>query len=195
MILKLTILLAALTAFIATPAASAHNGVSYYLALGDSLAAETNATEVEPPFTDQGYADQLAGLKRATIPNAQARQARLPGGDDGEHGRPLPGTRGRGGHHLCRFAQRLAAARRRCSFLHAHKGNVAFVTIDIGANDVFEGVPLPVLQANLASILTKLREAAGPDVPIVGMQLLRPGPPPKPGRRVACRPYRRRSPS
>jgi lysophospholipase L1-like esterase len=72
------------------------------------------------------------------------------------------------------------------SFLQAHKGKVALVTIDIGANDlswrdaqgndVFcllepDGCATrtTVMAEDLAAILADLRAAAGPDVPIVGM--------------------------
>ena len=66
-------------------------------------------------------------------------------------------------------------------FLEAHRSFVAFVTIDIGANDFpcqtdLSCVPGGVasVQANLPVIMAALREAAGPDVPIVGMSLYNP---------------------
>jgi lysophospholipase L1-like esterase len=72
------------------------------------------------------------------------------------------------------------------SFLEAHKGKVALVTIDIGANDLSRFDPhgnlisclfepqgcaaqAQSLQANLSAILAELEAAAGPGVPIVGM--------------------------
>lgn len=165
--LRLSLLATIAAALLAAPLASADNGVTYYVSLGDSLAAGTNATEVGPPFTDQGYADQLAALERARIPKLKLVKLGCPRETTGSMSDPFP-YEGRGGHVLCRFPQgsQLADA---LSFLHAHKGKVAFVTIDIGANDVFQMVPVPVLLANLASILDQLRAAAGPDVPIVGM--------------------------
>src|SRR5262249_35909155 len=71
-------------------------------------------------------------------------------------------------------------------FLHAHKGKVALITIDIGANDLgrldaqgnlvlceFEpagcATRIAAMEGNLTAILSELRAAAGPDVPIVGM--------------------------
>jgi len=48
------------------------------------------------------------------------------------------------------------------------------VTIDIGANDVLHGGGVPAIQANLPVILAALRQAAGPSVPIVGMNLYDP---------------------
>jgi lysophospholipase L1-like esterase len=60
-------------------------------------------------------------------------------------------------------------------FLDQHPGEIAFITIDIGANDIFldcEGDPacfIPQISTNLPHILNTLREHAGPGVPIVGM--------------------------
>ena len=166
---RLTLLATVAAALLAATSARADNGVRYYVSLGDSLAAGTNATGVGDPFifTDNGYADQLAALEQARIPKLELVKLGCPGETTGSMVDPFP-YEGRGDHHLCRFSHgsQLAEA---VNFLHAHKGNVAFVTIDIGANDVFQSVPLPVALANLASTLDQLRAAAGPDVPIVGM--------------------------
>jgi hypothetical protein len=56
-------------------------------------------------------------------------------------------------------------------FLSMHRGEIAFVTIDVGANDFFEYgdlAPATIL-TYLPQILDRLRTATGPDVPIVGM--------------------------
>jgi lysophospholipase L1-like esterase len=77
-------------------------------------------------------------------------------------------------HRLCRddydTGSQLGDA---VEFLDEHAGEVAFITIDIGANDIFqcEGDPacfIPQIATNLPHILNTLREHAGPDVPIVG---------------------------
>ena len=167
MLLKLTVLIAVLAAVVAQPAA-ADNGVRYYLSLGDSLAAGFEPTL--PPgenFGTEGYADQLYALKRAQIPQLKLVKLGCGGETTGSMSDPFP-YEGRGDHFFCSFphGSQLAEA---LNFLHAHKHAVAFVTIDIGANDVFTGVPVPMIQANLASILLQLRNAAGPDVRIVGM--------------------------
>jgi len=62
------------------------------------------------------------------------------------------------------------------AFLQAHRGEVAFVTIDIGGNDVTapDGGGVEAVQANLPVILAELREAAGPAVPIIGMSYYHP---------------------
>ena len=60
-------------------------------------------------------------------------------------------------------------------FLDAHPGEVALITINLGANDIFEdceGDPscfIPQIATNLPFILETLRDHAGPGVPIVGM--------------------------
>jgi lysophospholipase L1-like esterase len=60
------------------------------------------------------------------------------------------------------------------AFLRAHHEHVALVTIDIGGNDVIGGGGVPQIQANLPVILSDLRAAAGPEVPIVGMSYYNP---------------------
>jgi lysophospholipase L1-like esterase len=67
------------------------------------------------------------------------------------------------------------------AFLEEHRGQVAFVTIDIGAEAGQCGLDVGCLTAafqtirtNLATILGKLRQAAGPAVPIVGMNYYSP---------------------
>jgi hypothetical protein len=56
-------------------------------------------------------------------------------------------------------------------FLDAHSGEIAFVTIDVGANDVFQygDQAIPTILTYLPQILARLRVAAGPSVPIIGM--------------------------
>ena len=54
------------------------------------------------------------------------------------------------------------------AFLTEHRGQVAFVTIDLGANDILSGGGVPAVLANLPVILGTLK-AADPTVPIIGM--------------------------
>jgi hypothetical protein len=89
-----------------------------------------------------------------------------------------------GKHSLCHYAagSQLDAA---VSFLEAHPGQVAFITIDVGGEELIErcidhtgllidracAVDLrPGLQARLTHIVDALSAAAGPGVPIVGMK-------------------------
>ena len=75
------------------------------------------------------------------------------------------------------------------SFLEAHPGQVAFITIDIGANDLLDRCLdfdtglidrgcavdlLPRLQVRLTQIVDALAAAAGTGVPIVGMTYYNP---------------------
>ncbi len=146
---------------------------AYYLALGDSL-----SQGLQPgPFggdelTAQGYPNQLASRLRHVIPGLRLVKLGCPG--------ETTTTMIHGG--ICSYAagSQLAQAVR---FLRAHRGEVALITIDIGANDpnscVIGAQPLtipdclyhrlPEIQRNLGTILAQLRSAAGQHVLIVGM--------------------------
>jgi lysophospholipase L1-like esterase len=145
----------------------------YYLSLGDSLARgiQPGPTGRNGP-TAHGYPDQLTGMLRTGI--ADLRLVKL--GCSGE----TTYTMIHGG--LCRYAagSQLAQAVR---FLRQHRGSVALVTIDIGANDpnscvlghpissIFGCLDTRIKQTerNALAILRKLRAAAGPKVLMVGM--------------------------
>jgi lysophospholipase L1-like esterase len=149
-----------------------HNA-PYYLSLGDSLAQgiQPGPTGRNGPTT-QGYPDQLAGMIKPGIPDI--RLVKL--GCSGE----TTYTMIHGG--ICRYpaGSQLAEATR---FLRQHRGSVALVTIDIGANDPNScvlGHPISAMfgclssrirqtERNALSILGKLRAAAGPKVLIIGM--------------------------
>ena len=122
------------------------------------------------------------------VPRAAAQRAeRVPWRRRGKAPSGPPDDRGR----LATRGAPTARARRSRpprTFLRAHRGQVAFVTVDIGANDV-DGcatggkVNVPCLNAGIASIKKnipkiskRLRAAAGRGVTIVGMTLLRPVP-------------------
>jgi lysophospholipase L1-like esterase len=145
-------------------------GVSY-LALGDSLAVGYQPGRGE---TAQGYVDVLWRTLRQDRPALGQRNV----GCAGETSRSmLTGSRS-----PCQYraGSQLDAA---VAFLTAHPGQVALITIDIGANDLVgrcldpdtgrlgracaTGV-LPRLQTRLAQILGALANAA-PGVPVVGM--------------------------
>jgi lysophospholipase L1-like esterase len=146
---------------------------SYYLALGDSLSqgVQPDATGVGVP-TRQGYPDQVYAVLRRSHPALRLVKLGCPG--------ETTGTMINGGICGYREGSQLAAA---VAFLHAHRGQMFLVTIDIGANDLDDcldsanplklascfttGVPGTV--RNLTKIMTSLRTAAGPHVRIVGM--------------------------
>ena len=144
---------------------------TYYLALGDSLVTGFAA----PP--GQGYVDDLLAYYRQQDPNLRLVN----------YGCSSEVSAGLIANGLCSFdggRSQLEAAE---AFIAAHPGRVKLITIDIGGNDVvFCGVrpvdeqgpclndALAVLDANMATILGRLRTAAGPQVPILGMNYFNP---------------------
>jgi lysophospholipase L1-like esterase len=147
----------------------------YYLSLGDSLAASFQ------PNLDvkHGYAEQLYAALATGDPKLELVKL----GCGGESTVSFVGglTGGCQPWFLCPntaypHGTQLAEA---VNFLHAHKDNVALVTIDLGGNDVlpcfaaadpgcFEAA-LTEIKTRLPQILTALRAAAAAGVPIVGM--------------------------
>jgi len=144
---------------------------SYYLALGDSVAAgfQPNAG------LTAGYAGRVYRTFRQQIPGLNLRNLACPG--------ETTAAMITGKHSNCHYGagSQLDAA---ASFLGAHAGAIAFITIDIGANDLlFQCLDgrtglwdracaidaRPRLKTRLARILDTLTTAA-PGVPIVGMR-------------------------
>lgn len=176
----------------AAPSHSATAGHSataprYYLSLGDSLAQgmQPNASGLTED-TNEGYADQLYAIERRKIPGL--RLVKL--GCGGETTTSFLTGHGNEGDALllgCRPAggSQMKAAE---MFLRAHRlpGEVALVTIDIGANDVdgcvnSTGVETSCvingaghISANLPVILRRLKRAAAPGTPMAGMTLYDP---------------------
>jgi lysophospholipase L1-like esterase len=166
---------AALLAIPSSAVAGANDAtdVHYYLSLGDSWAQGYQpiggpSSPFGFPGYNQGYADQLLKLVRDR--NEQLRLVKL--GCGGETtttmivGSPWCGAGFPAGSQLSEAT----------AFLRAHRGEVGFVTIDIGGNDVIapDGGGVAAIQANLPPILARLRDAAGPGVPIVGMSYFNP---------------------
>jgi lysophospholipase L1-like esterase len=154
--------------WMAAPVEAASEPVSYYLSVGDSLAQ--GFQPIGGPHTNspvagynQGYADQLLKLAR-----------------DGGGGHLRLVKLGCGGESTATMVEDSSCRNDTGSqlgdaveFLDEHAGEIAFITINIGSNDIFqcEGVPacfIPQIATNLPLILDTLREHAGPDVPIVG---------------------------
>jgi lysophospholipase L1-like esterase len=173
-----------------TPAASARpsapGATRYYLSLGDSLAQGMQPDSAGiTRDTDQGYADQLYTLERRKIPSLKLVKLGCGGETSssflsgrGNPDAPILGCIPAGGSQM-------AAAER---FLHTHRrpGQVALVTLDIGANDIVGCVSgarvdvgcvirgLKLLDANLPVILRRLRRAAAPATPMAAMTLYDP---------------------
>ena len=150
---------------------SADKAKLYYLSLGDSLAAGVQPIGNPDDLfrTDHGYAEQLLQTARARYPRLALEKLGCPG--------ETTTTMIDGGICAYDHGSQLDEA---VAFLRGHRQFVAFITIDIGANDfpcqAAECIPAGVgtIQANLPAILAKLRDAAGPGVPIVGMTLYNP---------------------
>jgi lysophospholipase L1-like esterase len=143
---------------------------TWYVSLGDSAAAGFQPIG----RWDHGYADQLYQRIQATMPELKLLKL----GCAGETTDSL--ISGTGSPCDYQAGSQLNAA---TTFLQARPGHIAFITINIGVNDILDpclngptGVINPVcvqavmpdVQANLASILEALREEA-PGVPIAGM--------------------------
>ncbi|MGD0122232.1 MAG: SGNH/GDSL hydrolase family protein [Candidatus Limnocylindrales bacterium] len=155
---------------VGAPSAGTRDGEApiYYLSLGDSL-----ATGVQPigdadwQFrTNDGYADQLDSIARVSLPSLRTVKLGYPG--------ESTVTMIEGGLTAYPHGSQLDEA---VAFLRGHRGSVAFVTIDIGFNDLdsygFEALPagMASIGRNLPGILGTLREAAGPETPVVGMTI------------------------
>jgi lysophospholipase L1-like esterase len=187
--LRLAIIAALCVTYTLAPPASADsleapdaNSVHYYVALGDSLA------EGYQPNGDlaHGYADQLYAALRADDPTLQLEKLACGGETTSSMISGVEPTGSLGSRYFCAppgpqrkelaHGSQLADA---VAFLHAHSQFVALITIDIGGNDVGVCVyqldqsclanGLTTIRQNLALILSALREAVGPNVPIVGM--------------------------
>jgi lysophospholipase L1-like esterase len=159
------------TAFIGTASpAGAASKATYYVSLGDSAAAG-----FQPPGEDaRGYADQL--YQRVKPSFQELRLVKL--GCPGETTESLIS----GIDSLCTY-QSGSQLDEATSFLLAHRSQIAFITIDIGVNDILgacfddetgvlhlacvQGV-MPDVRANLATIIETL-QAASPGVPMAGM--------------------------
>jgi lysophospholipase L1-like esterase len=155
------------------------SAVHYYLSLGDSLAQGYQPiggppSSAAPPGYDQGYADQLFKLERDEY--TQLRLVKLGCGGEstvsmlyGSQDRNVALSCGPPSFYAARYPDGGTQLAEAVAFLREHRGSVAFVTIDIGANDVLGPSGLGPALANLPVILAALRAAAGGGVPIVGM--------------------------
>lgn len=147
-------------------------GPAYYLALGDSLSRGIQPGPDGYDVMTGGYTGLLAARLRDRVHDLRLVEL----GCSGE----TTSTMIHGG--ICGYpaGSQLAQA---TAFLRSHRGKIALVTIDIGANDPNScviGVPpsailgclwsrVPRIESNLQTILAELRSAAGRRVLIVGM--------------------------
>ena len=170
-LLALTLALSSAGSALAGGGSSTDHARQYYVSVGDSLAAGVQpiGDPADGDRTTDGYAEQLLGIARAGAPKLMLEKLGCPG--ETTH------TLIAGG--LCSYphGSQLDEA---VAFLRGHRSLVAFITIDIGANDFscYDPACIPQgvgsIQSNLPVILSALREAAGRDVPIVGMTIYNP---------------------
>ena len=160
----------ALGMFVPASTVAASAAPLYYVSLGDSLAAGTQPGHFS---TIEGYTDQLYAHLRTTMPTLQHVQLACPGETTTSlisGGLAYEGRNPRTPDGRCLYPRgsQLAEA---TSFLRAHRRFVTLVTIDIGGNDILRDPANGgfAVAANLPVILAALREAAGPGVPIIGM--------------------------
>jgi lysophospholipase L1-like esterase len=155
-------------------AAPVIRGTSYYLSLGDSLAVGVQPDSAGASLpTNAGYANRLYDMLHTRSP--RLRLVKL--GCSGE----TTTTMIHGG--ICSYpaGSQLGAAEQ---FLTAHRGHVALVTIDIGANDpnscILGGLSISKIPGcvnasithtlgDLRTILAGIRHAGGRAVPVIGM--------------------------
>ena len=179
----LALVLLLILGLVAIPGASAGTvAPQYYLSLGDSVAAgwQPDPLTGQPGLTNQGYTDQLFRRLRDAVPGLQHEKMGCPG--------ETTTTMIAGGNPaaaLCsiEYGSQLNDA---LAFLAAHPGQVAFITIDIGVNDVLSCLAnadpagcaatriQTVVVPNLAMIVGTLRAATANAVPIVGMNYYNP---------------------
>jgi lysophospholipase L1-like esterase len=182
---RLTLCLAVLTPMAVAPADGAT--ARYYLALGDSLAQGMQPDAAGLTVnTDQGYADQLYAIERRKLPGLKLVKL----GCGGETTTSFLTGHGNAGDALllgCDPAggSQMVAAER---FLreHRHRGEVALLTLDIGANDIDGCEAEEAIEANcvirgaghistnLPVIMRRLRRAAAPGTPMASMTLYDP---------------------
>lgn len=135
----------------------------YYLALGDSLSTSGGATP------GHGYVDDVFAFAKRSIPGLSLEDLGCAGDSTT---RMISG----GLCHNYTTGNQLGEAK---AFLSTHRGQVAFVTIDIGGDDIscFSGKSLdaPCFEAGLQRVKTNLRQilaqlrSAGGAVPFLGM--------------------------
>ncbi|MGH2637285.1 MAG: SGNH/GDSL hydrolase family protein [Actinomycetota bacterium] len=160
------------TTWAGAPSAPAGTDDVFYVSLGDSLAV---GYQPDAGPTREGYVDVLWRSAAELIPGLARRKLGCPG----EESESLITGEG----SLCEYAEgsQLDAA---VAFLGSHPGQTAFITIDIGSNELVDRCLdfgtfvlnrscveelAPELEERVTTIVESLRAAAGPDVPILGM--------------------------
>ncbi|MBV9006797.1 MAG: hypothetical protein JO181_19170 [Solirubrobacterales bacterium] len=159
----------------------------YYLSLGDSLSQGVQPNAIGQSLeTDQGYPDQLLAIERRRIPNLKLVKLGCPGDSTTSM---LTGHGNEAGARLF-HCDRTGGSQLKAAELflrnHHRPGEVALVTIDIGANDVdfcvLAGVNVgqciaageASIRRNLPLIQRGLKRAAPAGTVLAGMTLYNP---------------------
>jgi lysophospholipase L1-like esterase len=170
---KLLFLLA-LVVLAALPSTASAQRTRYYVSLGDSLSVgeQPRAGDGLTVLTGAGYVDDIFKFERRRIRGL--REVKF--GCGGERVSTIARS-----SVACFYAgahNQLGAA---INFMRAHRGQIAFVTIDIGANDVDScdksgGIDVNcvttgfnAIKQGLPGVARRLRSAAGRHTRIVGM--------------------------
>jgi len=187
-LLTVVVALAAVAVPSAQAAADDDSATHYYLALGDSLAQGFQFfVPGQPYYSPDGYVPLVHAALTADDPKLDLDNISC-GGESTVSllgGSQLPGVASSCGSpdfyrglypHKVQIDEAV-------NFLHAHKGKVSVVTIDIGGNDVLPCLStlspaciqqgLTRIATNLDRILDEL-QATAPDVRIVGMTYYNP---------------------
>jgi lysophospholipase L1-like esterase len=159
----------------------------YYLSLGDSLAQgmQPEAAGITVN-TDHGYADQLYAIEKPKIPRLKLVKL----GCGGETTTSFLTGRGNSADALLLGCNPAGGSQMRAAerFLRSHRrrGEVALLTLDIGANDVDGCAPeakidvscvirgVDHINSDLPVIMRRLRRAAAPGTPMAAMTLYDP---------------------
>ena len=182
----MTVAIVLLAAPVAHGASTDRKG-RYYVSLGDSLAVGVQPNGPPPQQeTDEGYADQLHALLATAEPKLRLRKLGCPGESAismrlGSQDLRHASSCGPVDYYRHRYPHKTQLAEA-VAFLRAHADKTALVTIGIGANDTVRHFGDPVafdaslqrLDDDLGHVLSALRTAAGPEVPIVAMTYYNP---------------------
>jgi lysophospholipase L1-like esterase len=173
---------------LATPAAARKVTPTYYVSLGTSLSVGVQPNSAGRSVeTKEGYADRLFALERPS--HKGLRLAKLGCGGETTTSMLNGGICQYSGERRLDYSRKRKGAQLKAAeaFLRAHAGRIAFVTIDIGANDILRcakakgTIDLPCVTAaletikkNVPAIAKRLRKAAGSKTTVVGMTLYNP---------------------
>jgi lysophospholipase L1-like esterase len=146
----------------------------YYVAIGasESVGVQPVPWDHHGVPTDQGYTHDLTAIERARWPGLQLVDFGCPG---------ITAQGALDGDGRCRYAagSEVATAVR---FIEAHPHKIAFVTVDLGFNDVWPclvrhdvdeacvDAAVDRVARAVPAILSALRAAGGPDLLVVGLQ-------------------------